>query len=72
MEKLIRILECHEDKTSGTQLFQIHEVDPPFKIDRIVYREKSKDGWFKEITPDTYFEKVRSLGKRVALVRQRQ
>ena len=55
----IEIIESYEDKTSGKQLFQIHEMIPEYKIDRIVYREKSREGWFKEISSQDYFSKVR-------------
>ena len=55
----IEIIESYEDKASGKQLFQIHEMIPEYKIDRIVYREKSREGWFKEISSQDYFSKVR-------------
>ncbi len=67
MKKTVRILEMLEDKSSGIQLFQIHEEDPAYKIDRIVYREKSRAGWFKEISPELYFERTKKLGKTLAL-----
>ena len=50
----------YEDTLSGDQLFQVHEIDPLCKIDRIVYREKSRAGWFKEIDSEAYFKKVNS------------
>jgi hypothetical protein len=58
MKEQIEILEFYEDKSSGKQLFQIHELIPQYKIDRIVYREKSREGWFKEISSQDYFTKV--------------
>ena len=42
-------------------MFQIHEQDPLYKIDRIVYREKSPYGWFKEISSEDYVQKVKNL-----------
>jgi len=62
MQKSVKILEVHEDSDTRSQLFQIHELDPLYKIDRIVYREKSREGWFKEISPELYFERVKKLG----------
>jgi len=62
MKKSVKILEMHEDSTTRSQLFQIHELDPLYKIDRIVYREKSREGWFKEISSELYFERVKNLG----------
>jgi hypothetical protein len=59
MKELTEIIEFYEDKSSGKQLFQIHELIPQYKIDRVVYREKSREGWFKEITSQDYFNKVR-------------
>jgi hypothetical protein len=61
MLKTLKVLRAFEDTASGTQVFQIHELDPIYKIDRIVYREKSRDGWFKEITREDYFRKVKNL-----------
>ncbi|PYV92845.1 MAG: hypothetical protein DMG05_03365 [Acidobacteria bacterium] len=58
-QKTMKLLEVHEDPRSGCQLFKIHELDPFCKIDRVVYREKSQSGWFKEISPEDYFQKVR-------------
>jgi len=63
MEKRLRVLSAFEDTTSGAQLFQIHEKDPMYKIDRIVYREKSREGWFREITPEDYLQRVKSFKK---------
>ena len=63
-EKMLRVLESFEDMRSGSQLFQIHELDPRYKIDRIVYREKTREGWFKEISSDDYFHKVDSLRRK--------
>jgi len=60
-EKMLRVLESFEDRLSGSQLFQIHELDPSYKIDRIVYREKSREGWFKEISSEDYLRKVDRL-----------
>jgi hypothetical protein len=60
-QKMLRVLESYEDRLSGSQLFQIHELDPSYKIDRIVYREKSREGWFKEISSEDYFRKVDGL-----------
>jgi hypothetical protein len=59
MKDQIEIIESYEDKSSGKQLFQIHEMIPEYKIDRIVYREKSREGWFREISSQDYFSKVR-------------
>jgi hypothetical protein len=59
MKELTEIIEFYEDKSSGKQLFQIHELIPQYKIDRVVYREKSREGWFKEITSQDYFNTVR-------------
>ena len=50
MQKNLKVLNVFEDSTNGAQVFQIHEQDPDYKIDRVVYREKSPYGWFKEIT----------------------
>ena len=50
MQKTLKVLNVFEDSSSGAQVFQIHEQDPDYKIDRIVYREKSPYGWFKEIS----------------------
>ena len=61
MQKSVKILEVHEDSDTRSQLFQIHELDPLYKIDRIVYREKSREGWFKEISQELYFERVKKL-----------
>jgi hypothetical protein len=36
-------------------------MDPAYKIDRIVYREKSRSGWFKELTPELFEEKTQNL-----------
>ena len=56
-QKTMKVLEVHEDPRSGCQLFKIHEMDPCYKIDRVVYREKSQSGRFKEITHEDYFRK---------------
>jgi hypothetical protein len=61
MQKTLKILNVFEDCTSGAQVFQIHEQDPLYKIDRIVYREKSPYGWFKEISSEDYLQKVKNL-----------
>ena len=61
MQKSLKVLNVFEDSTSGAQVFQIHEQDPDYKIDRIVYREKSPYGWFKEITSEDYLRKVKHL-----------
>jgi hypothetical protein len=61
MQKSLKVLNVFEDSTSGAQVFQIHEQDPDYKIDRIVYREKSPYGWFKEITSEDYLQKVKHL-----------
>ena len=58
--KTLNVLQVYEDTLSGNQLFQVHEIDPLCKIDRIVYREKSRAGWFKEIDSEDYFKKVKS------------
>ena len=58
MKEQTEIIEFYEDPSSGKQLFQIHELIPQYKIDRIVYREKSREGWFKEISSQDYFAKV--------------
>jgi hypothetical protein len=58
MKEQTEIIEFYEDKSTGKQLFQIHELIPQYKIDRIVYREKSREGWFKEISSQDYFSKV--------------
>ena len=60
-QKTLKVIEIYEDKESGHQWFQIHEEDPLYKIDRIVYRERSREGWFKEISPDDYLRKVSAL-----------
>ena len=67
--KTLKILEMHEDSRSGCQIFQIHEFDPRYKIDRIVYREKSRQGWFKEISSEGYFERAKKLGAVFSLVK---
>ncbi|MFN8008850.1 MAG: hypothetical protein U0V70_17865 [Terriglobia bacterium] len=59
MKDQIQIIESYEEKVSGKQLFQIHEMIPEYKIDRIVYREKSREGWFKEISSQDYYTRVR-------------
>lgn len=59
--KVLKVLSAHEDTVSGFQVFQIHETDPAYKIDRIVYREKSRAGWFREITSEDYLRKVKNL-----------
>ena len=69
MQKSVKILEMHEDTDTRSQLFQIHELDPLYKIDRIVYREKSRYGWFKEISPELYFERVKKLGTVLSLAK---
>ena len=61
MQKSLKVLNVFEDSASGAQVFQIHEQDPDYKIDRIVYREKSPYGWFKEITSEDYLQKVKHL-----------
>ena len=61
MNKTVEILKMRENKKLGTQYFEIHEVDPAYKIDRIVYREKNASGWFKELSPEVFQEKVRNL-----------
>ena len=61
MQKTLKVLNVFEDSTSGAQVFQIHEQDPDYKIDRIVYREKSPAGWFKELSPEVFREKTRNL-----------
>jgi hypothetical protein len=61
MLKKVQILTMRENKQLGIQYFEIHEVDPDYKIDRIVYREKSPAGWFKELTPEVFKEKTRNL-----------
>jgi hypothetical protein len=61
MHKQVQILDMRENKQLGIQYFEIHEVDPAYKIDRIVYREKSRSGWFKELTPELFREKTRDL-----------
>jgi hypothetical protein len=61
MFKQVQILTMRENKQLGIQYFEIHEVDPDYKIDRIVYREKSPAGWFKELTPEVFREKTRNL-----------
>jgi hypothetical protein len=61
MQKTLKVLNVFEDSNSGAQVFQIHEQDPDYKIDRIVYREKSPYGWFKEITSEDYLRKVKHL-----------
>jgi hypothetical protein len=58
MKERTEIIESYEDQSSGKQLFRIHELIPQYKIDRIVYREKSREGWFKEISSQDYFRKV--------------
>jgi len=58
MKEQTEIIEFYEDISTGRQLFQIHELIPQYKIDRIVYREKSREGWFKEISSQDYFSKV--------------
>ncbi len=63
-EKMLRVLESFEDMLSGSQLFQIHELDPRYKIDRIVYREKTREGWFKEISSEDYFRKIDGLRRK--------
>ena len=70
MQKTLRVLHAFEDTTSGAQLFQIHEKDPMYKIDRIVYREKSRQGWFREIMPEDYLQKVKNF-KRIFLGAQK-
>ena len=59
--KILRVIETYEDKSTGHQWFQIQEKDPQYKIDRIVYREKSREGWFKEISSEDYLQKVTGL-----------
>ena len=61
MLKTLKILQAFEDLSSGVQVFQIHEKDPLYKIDRIIYREKSRSGWFKEISSEDYVQRVRNL-----------
>jgi hypothetical protein len=50
-----------ENKQLGIQYFEIHEVDPTYRIDRIVYREKSPSGWFKELTHEAFEKKTQDL-----------
>jgi hypothetical protein len=57
--KTLKVLQVYEDTLSGDQLFQVHEIDPLCKIDRIV-SEKSRAGWFKEIDSKAYFKRVKS------------
>ena len=59
--KTLKVLEEYEDTLSGNQLFQVHEIDPFCKIDRVVYREKCRAGWFKEISSEDYFQRVKNL-----------
>jgi hypothetical protein len=59
--KQVQILNMRENKELGIQYFEIHEVDPTYKIDRIVYREKSRAGWFKELSPEVFREKTENL-----------
>lgn len=61
MLKQVQILNMRENKQLGTQYFEIHEVDPTYKIDRIVYREKSRTGWFKELSAEVFREKTQHL-----------
>jgi len=61
MLKQVQILNMRENKQLGTQYFEIHEVDPTYKIDRIVYREKSRTGWFKELSAEVFKEKTQHL-----------
>jgi hypothetical protein len=61
MFKQVQIINIRENKQLGTQYFEIHETDPAYKIDRIVYREKSPSGWFKELTPEVFREKTQNL-----------
>jgi hypothetical protein len=60
-KKTLKVLCAFEDANSGAQVFQIHEQDPEYKIDRIVYREKSPYGWFKEISSEDYLQRVKNL-----------
>jgi hypothetical protein len=68
MKEQTEIIEFYEDPSSGKQLFQIHELIPQYKIDRIVYREKSREGWFKEISSQDYFAKVAPERARLAQI----
>ena len=61
MFKQVQIMQMKENKSLGIQYFEIHEMDPAYKIDRIVYREKSRSGWFKELTPELFEEKTQNL-----------
>ncbi len=61
MHKQVEIITMRENKQLGVQYFEIHEVDPAYNIDRIVYREKSSSGWFKELTPEVFKEKTQNL-----------
>ena len=61
MWKQVQILNVRENKQLGTQYYEIHEVDPTYKIDRIVYRERSRTGWFKEISAEVFKAKTRHL-----------
>jgi hypothetical protein len=61
MLKQVQILNMRENKQLGIQYFEIHEVDPTYKIDRIVYREKSPTGWFKELSAEVFKEKTQHL-----------
>ena len=61
MLKQVQILNMRENKQLGIQYFEIHEVAPTYKIDRIVYREKSRTGWFKELSAEVFKEKTQHL-----------
>jgi hypothetical protein len=61
MQKTLKVLSVFEDSISEAQVFQSHEQDPEYKIDRIVYREKLPYGWFKEISSEDYVHKVKNL-----------
>jgi hypothetical protein len=60
-QKTLKVIESYEDKVSGHQWFQIHEEDPLYRIDRIVYRERSREGWFKEISSEDYLQRIKAL-----------
>jgi hypothetical protein len=64
VQKTVRVIETYEDKASGHQWFKIHEKDPLYKVDRIVYRERSREGWFKEISSEDYLQRITNLGQK--------
>jgi hypothetical protein len=61
VQKTVRVIETFEDKASGHQWFKIHEKDPLYRVDRIVYRERSREGWFKEISLEDYLQRITDL-----------